>query len=152
MPSDRTEELKKIMQQRVMVLDGAMGTTVFSLGFDEQTIRGEQFKDHHKDVKNFVDLISITHPDTLTDIHRKFLTAGADIIETNTFGATKIGMADFDLPDLVYDLNVAAATCARRAADEFTNDNPDKPRFVAGSIGPTTKTCSISPKIGRAHV
>jgi 5-methyltetrahydrofolate--homocysteine methyltransferase len=147
MPSDRTEELKKIMQQRVMVLDGAMGTTVFSLGFDEQTIRGEQFKDHHKDVKNFVDLISITHPETLTDIHRKFLTAGADIIETNTFGATKIGMADFDLPDLVYDLNIAAATCARRAADEFTNDNPDKPRFVAGSIGPTTKTCSISPQI-----
>jgi 5-methyltetrahydrofolate--homocysteine methyltransferase len=147
MPVDRTEELKKILQQRVMVLDGAMGTTVFSLGFDEQTIRGEQFKDHHKDVKNFVDLISITHPDTLTDIHRQFLTAGADIIETNTFGATKIGMADFDLPDLVYDLNVAAATCARRAADEFTNDNPDKPRFVAGSIGPTTKTCSISPKI-----
>ena len=80
------------MKQRVLVLDGAMGTTVFSLGFDEQTIRVDQFKNHHKDVKNFVDLISITHPDTLTDIHRQFLTAGADIIETNTFGATPISL------------------------------------------------------------
>lgn len=147
MTIDRTTELKKIMQQRVMILDGAMGTTVFSLGFDEQTIRGEKFADHHKDVKNFVDLISITHPDTLTDIHRKFLAAGADIVETNTFGATPIGMAEFDLPHLVHDINVAAVQAARRACDEFTNDNPDKPRFVAGSIGPTTKTCSISPKV-----
>jgi len=135
------------MKQRVLVLDGAMGTTVFSLGFDEQTIRGDQFKNHHKDVKNFVDLISITHPDTLTDIHRQFLTAGADIIETNTFGATPIGMSEFDLPEFVTDINIAAARCARQAADEFTNDNPDKPRFVAGSIGPTTQTCSISPRI-----
>jgi len=145
--TDRTNELKSIMQKRVMILDGAMGTTVFSLGFDEKTIRGEQFVDHHKDVKNFVDLISLTHPETLTDIHRKFLAAGADIVETNTFGATPIGMTEFDLPDLVYDLNVAAVEAARRACDEFTNDNPDKPRFVAGSIGPTTKTCSISPKV-----
>ena len=135
------------MQKRVMILDGAMGTTVFSLGFDEKTIRGEQFADHHKDIKNFVDLLALTHPDTLTDIHRKFLAAGADIVETNTFGATPIGMAEFDLPDLVHDINVAAVQAARRACDEFTNDNPDKPRFVAGSIGPTTKTCSISPKV-----
>lgn len=147
MTTDRTAQLKKIMQERVMILDGAMGTTVFSLGFDEQTIRGEQFANHHKDVKNFVDLIALTHPDTLTDIHRKFLAAGADIVETNTFGATPIGMAEFDLPDLAYDLNVAAVQAARLACDEFTNENPDKPRFVAGSIGPTTKTCSISPKV-----
>ncbi|MEL0096629.1 MAG: methionine synthase [Planctomycetaceae bacterium] len=147
MTNNRTDELKDIMQKRVMILDGAMGTTVFSLGFDEKTIRGKQFADHHKDVKNFVDLIALTHPDTLTDIHRKFLAAGADIVETNTFGATPIGMAEFDLPDLVYDINVAAVQAARRACDEFTNDNPDKPRFVAGSIGPTTKTCSISPKV-----
>ncbi len=147
MTTDRTAQLKEIMQQRVMILDGAMGTTVFSLGFDEQTIRGKQFANHHKDVKNFVDLISLTHPDTLTDIHRQFLAAGADIVETNTFGATPIGMAEFDLPDLVQDLNVAAVQAARRACDEFTNENPDKPRFVAGSIGPTTKTCSISPKV-----
>ncbi len=130
-----------------MILDGAMGTTVFSLGFDEQTIRGEHFADHHKDVKNFVDLISLTHPDTLTDIHRQFLAAGADIVETNTFGATPIGMCEFDLEHLVHDINIAAVQSARRACDEFTNDNPDKPRFVAGAIGPTTKTCCISPKV-----
>lgn len=147
MATDRTAQLKDIMQERVMILDGAMGTTVFSLGFDEQTIRGKQFANHHKDVKNFVDLIALTHPDTLTDIHRKFLAAGADIVETNTFGATPIGMSEFDLPDLVHDINVAAVQAARKACDEFTNENPDKPRFVAGSIGPTTKTCSISPKV-----
>ncbi len=147
MTTDRTAELKDIMQQRVMILDGAMGTTVFSLGFDEQTIRGELFANHHKDVKNFVDLISLTRPDTLTDIHRQFLAAGADIVETNTFGASPIGLAEFDLPDLVYDLNVAAVQAARQACDEFTKENPNKPRFVAGAIGPTTKTCSISPKV-----
>ncbi len=147
MTTDRTAELKDIMRQRVMILDGAMGTTVFSLGFDEKTIRGEQFANHHKDVKNFVDLISLTHPDTLTDIHRKFLAAGADIVETNTFGASPIGLAEFDLPDLVHELNVAAVQAARRACDEFTKENPSKPRFVAGAIGPTTKTCSISPKV-----
>lgn len=135
------------LEQRVLVLDGAMGTMVFGLGLDEQAVRGERFANHHKDLKNFVDILPLTHPDKLTGIHRKYLEAGADIIETNTFGATPIGMEEFDLPrELVREINMAAVECARRAADEFSNLTPDRPRFVAGSIGPTAKTCSISPK------
>ncbi|MCA9207202.1 MAG: homocysteine S-methyltransferase family protein, partial [Planctomycetales bacterium] len=136
------------LEQRVLVLDGAMGTMVFGLGLDEQAVRGERFANHHKDLKNFVDILALTHPEKLTGIHRKYLEAGADIIETNTFGATPIGMEEFDLPrELVREINMAAVECARRAADEFSNLTPDRPRFVAGSIGPTAKTCSISPKV-----
>ena len=146
-PESRSELLNRLLAEKILVLDGAMGTTVFSLGLDEVSIRGERFCDHNKDLKNFVDIIALTQPETLVDIHRHFLEAGADIIETNTFGATPVGMAEFDLSELCCELNLAAVQCARQAADEYTAANPDKPRFVAGAIGPTTKTASISPSV-----
>ncbi len=141
-------QLRSLLEDRILVLDGAMGTMVFALGLDEESMRGERFANHHKDLKNFVDVIALTHPETLTEIHRRYLDAGADIIETNTFGASPIGMEEFDLPqELTREINLAAARCARQAADEFTAQTPRKPRFVAGSIGPTAKTASMSPNV-----
>jgi 5-methyltetrahydrofolate--homocysteine methyltransferase len=140
-----TSNLEELCRQRIMVLDGAMGTMVQQLKLDEQAIRGDRFASHSKDLKNFTDILCLTHPEKVTEIHRKYLDAGADIVETNTFGASPIGMVEFDLPlDLVHEINVAAVQCARRATDEFTRANPNKPRFVAGSIGPTTKQTAIS--------
>ena len=104
---------------------------------DEESIRGERFKRHHKDLKNFVDIIAMTQPEVLVDIHRQFLGAGADIIATNPFGATPVGMAEFDLQDLCRELNVSAVSCARQAADEFTSQNPEKPRFVINMPPPS---------------
>jgi 5-methyltetrahydrofolate--homocysteine methyltransferase len=128
-----------------MILDGAMGTMVQQLKLDEKGIRGERFADHPKDLKNFTDILCLTHPEKVTEIHRKYLEAGADIVETNTFGASPIGMVEFDLPvELVREINFAAVECARRAVEAFNKANPDKPRFVAGSIGPTTKQTAIS--------
>jgi 5-methyltetrahydrofolate--homocysteine methyltransferase len=139
------DRLAQIMAERILVLDGAMGTMIQGLGLDETAIRGERFHDHHKDLANFADILCLTHPDAITEIHRKYFAAGADIVETNTFGASPIGMDEFELSlDLVHDINHAAVACARRAADEFTAKNPDRPRFVAGSIGPTTKQTAIS--------
>ena len=143
----RMRLLEQLLSERILVLDGAMGTTVFSLGMKEESIRGARFKSHHKDLKNFVDILTLTQPEVLMDIHRQFLSAGADIITTNTFGATPISMAEFELQDLCRELNVSAVCCARQVADEFTGQNPGKPRFVAGSIGPTTKTASMSPRV-----
>ncbi|MBC8351276.1 MAG: methionine synthase [Planctomycetes bacterium] len=141
-------QLEELLAERILILDGAMGTMIFSLGIDEVTMRGERFANHHKDLKNFVDIVALTHPDKLTEVHRMYLEAGADIIETNTFGASPIGMEEFGLPpELVREINLAACACARRAADEFTKLTPDKPRLVAGSIGPTAKTTSMSPKV-----
>ena len=123
-----------------------MGTQVQALGLDEAAVRGERFADHHKDLKNFADILCLTHPEAVTDIHRQYLAAGADIVETNTFGASPVGMEDFALPlELVREINLAAVACARRACDEFTEQTPDRPRFVAGSIGPTTKQTAIAP-------
>jgi 5-methyltetrahydrofolate--homocysteine methyltransferase len=145
---DKTDLLKRILNERILVLDGAMGTMVFACGYDEETMRGERFKNHHKDLKNFVDILCLTGPQVVEDIHRQYLEAGADILETNTFGASPIGMTEFDLPaELMREINVAAVQCARRAADDYTKRTPDKPRFVAGSIGPTARTASMSPRV-----
>ncbi len=125
-----------------------MGTMVQRLGLDEAAVRQERFADHNKDLKNFTDILCLTHPASITDIHRQYLAAGADIIETNSFGASAVGMEEFVLPlELVQEINFAAVRCARLAADEFTEKNPDKPRFVAGSIGPTARQMSISTNV-----
>jgi 5-methyltetrahydrofolate--homocysteine methyltransferase len=144
--SDRSG-LEAILEQRILVLDGAMGTMVQSLGLGEEDVRGTRFADHHKPLRNLIDLLCLTRPDAITDIHRQYLAAGADIIETNTFGATSVALEDFDLQHLVRELNLAAVACARRAVDEFRERTPDRPRFIAGSIGPTTKTASMSPRV-----
>ena len=140
-----TSNLEDLCRHRILVLDGAMGTMVQQLKLDETAIRGKRFADHTKDLKNFTDILCLTHPEKVTEIHRKYLDSGADIVETNTFGASPIGMIEFDLPlDLVHEINVAAVQCAKRATEEFTRANPNKPRFVAGSIGPTTRQTAIS--------
>ena len=142
-----SELLRASLEDRILVLDGAMGTMVQALKLDEAAVRGERFARHSrdKDLLRFTDLLCLTHPDKVTEIHRQYLAAGADIIETNTFGASPVGMAEFDLPaELVREINTAAVACARRAADEFNSLTPDKPRFVAGSMGPTTKQMAIA--------
>ena len=145
---DVTEQLHSILSERILVLDGATGTQIQALGLDEAAIRGERFADHDKDLKNFADIICLTRPEDMVTIHRRYLEAGADIVETNTFGASPVGMEEFNLPvDLIDEINAAAVNCARQACDEFTEQNPDKPRFVAGSIGPTTKQTAISTKV-----
>ncbi len=141
--------LHQLLQERILILDGAMGTMLQGYHFEEEDFRGEQFKAHHKPLKGNNDLLSITQPEAVADIHRKFLEAGADIIETNTFSGTSIAMADYDLQPEVYNLNYASTQLARTVADEFTALNPNKPRFVAGSIGPTNKTASLSPDVNR---
>jgi 5-methyltetrahydrofolate--homocysteine methyltransferase len=139
--------LENLLQERILVLDGAMGTMVQTLGLDEQSVRGQRFADYHKPLRNLIDLLCITHPEAITDIHRKYLEAGADIIETNTFGSTSVALEDFGLQDLVREMNLAAVACARAAVDEFGERTADRPRFIAGSIGPTTKTASMSPRV-----
>jgi len=138
------EVLHKLLEQRILVLDGAMGTMVHAFKFSEADFRGERFRSHHKDLKNFIDVLVLTQPDAIEQIHRQYLEAGADIIETNTFGATSVAMEDFGLQDCVRELNLAAVALARKAADELSLQNPDKPRFMAGSIGPTNKQLSIA--------
>ena len=133
------------LKEGILLLDGAMGTMVQRLGLDEAGTRGERFAEHHRDLKNFPDILCLTHPDSVVDIHRAYLAAGADIVETNTFGASLVGIREFDLPpELVHEINTAAVACARKACDEFNEKTPDQPRFVAGSIGPTTKQMAIS--------
>ncbi len=142
--------LRDRLEHSVLILDGAMGTMVQALKLDEMAMRGERFRDHHKDLKNFTDILCLTHPDKVTEIHRQYFAAGADIVETNTFGASVAGMEDFDFAnatELVREINLAAAACARRACDEFSERTPDRPRFVAGSIGPTAKQTAISTKV-----
>ncbi|HEX4132393.1 MAG TPA: methionine synthase [Pirellulales bacterium] len=141
----QTRELvEQLLAERILVLDGAMGTMVHALKFGERDFRGRQFASHTKDLKNFIDILSITQPEAIETIHRQYLDAGADIIETNTFGATSVAMADFDLADRVRELNLAAALLARKAADEMTARTPHRPRLVAGSMGPTNRQLSIS--------
>jgi 5-methyltetrahydrofolate--homocysteine methyltransferase len=148
---DKTAQLESLLSERILVLDGAMGTQVQALGLDERGVRGKRFADHHKDLKNFADILCLTHPHAVTDIHRRYLAAGADIVETNTFGASLVGMEEFGLPnELVREINAAAVACARRACDEFTDRTPERPRFVAGSIGPTTKQTAISTRVDDA--
>ncbi|MCH8318270.1 MAG: methionine synthase, partial [Bacteroidetes bacterium] len=144
-----TNKITTILKERILVLDGAMGTMIQAHKLEEEDFRGERFADFSSDLKGNNDLLSITQPKIIEDIHAAFLQVGADIIETNTFNSTSISMADYHLEDLVYELNVASAKIARKVADEFTRKNPDKPRFVAGSIGPTNKTASLSPDVNR---
>ncbi len=135
------------IEKRILVLDGAMGTMIQRHTLDEADFRGKRFKDHPSPLKGNNDLLSITRPDIILEIHRQYLQAGADIIETNTFSGTTIAQADYHLEDAVYDINYQSARIARQAADEFTKQTPDKPRFVAGAMGPTNKTASISPDV-----
>jgi 5-methyltetrahydrofolate--homocysteine methyltransferase len=142
-----TMRIQDCLQQRILIIDGAMGTMIQRHKLTEADYRGERFKDWHVDVKGNNDLLSITRPDVIIGIHKQYLEAGADIIETNTFSSTSIAQADYDMQELAYELNVASAKCAREAADAFTAADPSKPRFVAGAIGPLNKTLSLSPDV-----
>ncbi len=135
------------IQKRILILDGAMGTMLQRYNFSEEDFRGERFKDFPHSLKGNNDLLSITQPQAIKDIHAQYFEAGADIVETNTFSSTSIGMADYYLEDLVYTLNFESAKLAREVADEFTAKTPNQPRFVAGSIGPTNRTASMSPNV-----
>jgi 5-methyltetrahydrofolate--homocysteine methyltransferase len=145
--SPQEETLKALCSRRILVIDGAMGTMIQSYGLDEAGYRGAEFRDHPRSLKGANDLLSLTQPRIIEEIHRKYLEAGADVIETNTFNGTSISMADYGLEPQVYEINRRAAEIARRAADDFTHKDPEKPRFVAGSMGPTTRTSSISPDV-----
>lgn len=140
-------DIRQELEKRILIIDGAMGSLIQQYKLTEEDFRGERFKDFHKDVKGNNDLLSITRPDIIEEIHKKYLEAGADIIETNSFSGTSISMADYDMQEFVYDINLAAAKVARKAADDYTLLNPDKPRFVAGAMGPTTKLLSMSPDV-----
>lgn len=141
------KNIKECLQERILIIDGAMGTMIQRHKLSEADYRGERFKDWHTDVKGNNDLLSITQPEIIIGIHKQYLEAGADIIETNTFSSTVIAQADYDMQSLAYELNVASAKCARAAADEYTAKDPSKPRFVAGAIGPLNKTLSLSPDV-----
>ena len=135
------------MQERILILDGAMGTMIQRHPLEEADFRGERFADHPLPLKGNNDLLSLTRPDIITGIHDAFLEAGADIVETNTFSATSIAQADYGTESSVRDINVESARLARAACAEWTAKTPDKPRFVAGAIGPTNRTLSISPDV-----
>ena len=139
--------LKQIINERVLILDGAMGTMIQKYNLSEQDFRGERFANVSGQMKGNNDLLCLTRPDVIKDIHRKYLEAGADIIETNTFNAQRVSMADYHMQDMCREINRAAAKLARELADEYTAKTPGKPRFVAGSVGPTNKTCSMSPDV-----
>jgi 5-methyltetrahydrofolate--homocysteine methyltransferase len=136
-----------LLQQRILILDGAMGTSVQALSLTEKQVRGDRFADHTTDLRNFVDILCLTRPDDITGIHRAFFEAGADIVETNTFGATPIAMEDFGLGHLCREINIAAVQCARRAVEQTMAADSSRRCFVAGSIGPTSKTASVSPQV-----
>ncbi len=145
MQNNPAELLSALLKKRILILDGAMGTMIQRYRLDENDFRGKHFADHHRDIKGNNDILSLTCPDVIEEIHRAYLDAGADIIETNTFGATTIAQSDYGLADAARKINVEAARIARRCADALST--PDKPRFVAGSLGPTNRTASISPDV-----
>jgi len=145
--TDTTALLHAALARRILVLDGAMGTMVQRLRLSEADFRGDRFRDHRHDLKGNNDVLVLTRPDAIADIHAQYLAAGADIIETNTFSGTAVSQADYGLEGLAYELNLEAARLARRAADAWTAKTPDRPRFVAGAMGPTTKVLSISPDV-----
>src|SRR5438093_12590216 len=138
--------IEQLLRNRIVILDGPMGTMIQSFKLDEASFRGH-FKDHPAELKGNNDLLNITQPEIIRNIHRQYLDAGADILETNTFNSNAISMSDYKMESLVYDLNLAGARLARQAADEFMAANPSRPRFVAGSVGPTNRTASISPDV-----
>jgi 5-methyltetrahydrofolate--homocysteine methyltransferase len=139
--------IQEILQQRILIIDGAMGTMIQRHHLEESDFRGERFKNHAFPLKGNNDILSITQPEIIKDIHRQYLAVGADILETNTFSGTTIAQADYHLEDAVYDINFQSAKIAREVADEFTKKEPHKPRFVAGAMGPTNKTASLSPDV-----
>jgi 5-methyltetrahydrofolate--homocysteine methyltransferase len=141
----RAHKLPQMLADRIVVLDGAMGTMIQRFKLSEADFRGPRFADHHKDVKGNNELLNLTRPQVIADIHDAYFACGADMVETNTFGATSIAQGDYDLPQLAYEMNVQAAKIARASADKYAT--PDKPRFVAGAIGPQPKTASISPDV-----
>lgn len=140
-------KIQEVLKQRILVLDGAMGTMIQAYGFEEEDFRGERFKEHPCSLKGNNDMLSITQPQAIREIHDQYLAVGADILETNTFSSTTIGMADYKMEDWVYELNYESARIAKEAAAAYTAKDPSKPRFVAGSIGPTNKTASMSPDV-----
>jgi len=143
-------DLRNLLGNRILVLDGAMGTMIQRYKLNEKDYRGERFKNWHKDVKGNNDLLSITQPQIIKAIHKEYLAAGSDIIETNTFSSTSIAQTDYDMQELAYELNVASAQCARQAIDEhlsLLNLKPSSPKFIAGAIGPLNKTLSLSPDV-----
>jgi len=141
------KSIEEIMKERILVLDGAMGTMIQRHTLEEIDFREGWFENHSKPLKGNNDLLSLTRPEIIKDIHRQYYEAGADIAETNTFSGTTIAQADYDLEFAVYDINYQSAKIAREVADEFTTKEPNKPRFVAGSMGPTNRTASISPDV-----
>jgi 5-methyltetrahydrofolate--homocysteine methyltransferase len=141
----RAAALPEILKNRIAILDGAMGTMIQRYKLGEADYRGERFKDHHKDLKGNNELLQFTRPDVISEIHEQYLAAGADLIETNTFGATSVAQEDYDLAPFAREMNVVAARLARAACDKYST--PDKPRFVAGALGPTPRTASISPDV-----
>ena len=143
----KMKDIKEILKERILVLDGAMGTMLQRYKFQEGDFRGERFKDWEHPLQGNNDLLSLTQPEAIADVHRKYFAAGADIVETNTFSGTTIAMADYHMEEFVYELNYESARIAKMVADEFTKKEPNKPRFVAGSIGPTNKTASMSPDV-----
>ena len=143
----KKDKIEDILKSRILVLDGAMGTMLQRHRFTEDDFRGERFKDWSIPLQGNNDLLSITQPEAIKEIHRLYFDAGADIVETNTFSGTTIAMADYEMEELVYELNYQSAKIAKEVADEFTAKEPNKPRFVAGSVGPTNKTASMSPDV-----
>ena len=141
----RAQQLPEILKQRIVILDGAMGTMIQRYKLTEADYRGTRFTEHHVDVKGNNELLLLTRPDVIREIHEQYLAAGADLIETNTFGATSVAQEDYDMAELAYEMNVVAAQIAREACDQYST--PDKPRFVAGAFGPTPRTASISPDV-----
>ena len=141
----RAQQLPEILKQRIVILDGAMGTMIQRYKLTEADYRGTRFTEHHVDVKGNNELLLLTRPEVIREIHEQYLAAGADLIETNTFGATSVAQEDYDMAELAYEMNVVAAQIAREACDQYST--PDKPRFVAGAFGPTPRTASISPDV-----
>ena len=144
---DATEELTALLRERILVIDGAMGTAIQRDRPSEAGYRGERFADWPSDLQGNNDLLTITQPDIIATIHREYLDAGADIVETNTFNSNAVSLSDYGMEELAYELNLEAARLARRVADEVTAQTPDKKRYVAGALGPTTRTASISPDV-----
>lgn len=143
----KMSNIQQALKQRILVLDGAMGTMLQAYKFTEEDFRGKRFKDYPTPLQGNNDLLSLTQPKAIKEIHAKYFKAGADIIETNTFSGTTIAMADYQMEDLVYELNFESAKIAKEVAIEFTKKEPNKPRFVAGSMGPTNRTASMSPNV-----
>jgi 5-methyltetrahydrofolate--homocysteine methyltransferase len=142
-----SHRLTELLGRRILILDGAMGTMIQRRRLTEEDFRGARFADHGRDVRGNNDLLVLTRPDVISDIHLEYLEAGADIIETNTFSSNRVAQSDYGLESVVYDLNFEGARLARGAADEWTRRTPARPRFVAGSMGPTNRILSISPDV-----